>query len=493
MKTTFFRTPLPIALFLYSGISLSAVPITVTFNSGTTSFASNGSGTANYVVNVKGIVPSNVLLTFNSNPNSSNGLTANQVTTGPSLCSGVNTVCSSPTFSLKANQSCCLEYALTSSNAGNYTLQPSVSSTPVDTYRAKALSPSSITVSGVANTTPLTATPSTLALSVDCPSAGGSCAYANAALTGNSRQITITNTSLTDTTTPLTVTSASFPTGTSIVTDTCTGASLAPQGTCTITIKPGQEASSGAGNAACTTGIQPNPGTVTVNASSAPSEVSSNIDVLSYGCIYQEGYVYSVDDTTNNGQTGMCTTAPCTGSIGGKVASLTDQAPAYPSGIVWDSSSGCINSPYNNCYTTSADSGTNGTNVSGGNTYLIYQTLTTTHSELATSYAAGLCTSLIATYSDWYLPAICEMGYGANFSGINCGTQASPALQNMQANLVDNLNLLTGFYWSSTGYRPNPTEDAWGQLFASGGSSGQGNLDKGSNRLGVRCSRALTL
>lgn len=148
MNTPFFMKPLPYALFLYSNLSLG-LPITVTFNNGTTNFASNGSGTANYVVNVGNITPSNAPLTFKSNPNSSNGLTANQVSTGPSRCSGVSTVCASSTFSLKANQSCCLQYALTSGNTGKYTLQPSVSTTPVPTYQSKALQQLTIKVSTI--------------------------------------------------------------------------------------------------------------------------------------------------------------------------------------------------------------------------------------------------------------------------------------------------------------------------------------------------------
>ncbi len=488
MKTTFFRTPLPIALFLYSGISLSAVPITVTFNSGTTSFASNGSGTANYVVNVKGIVPPNVLLTFNSNPNATLGLTANQVTTGPSLCSGVSTVCSSPTFSLKANQSCCLQYALTGSNTGSYTLQPSVSSTPVDTYRAKALTPSSITVSGVANTTLLTATPSNLALSVDCPTSMTGCAYANTALSGNARQITIKNTSTTDTTTPLTVAHASFAPGTNILTDGCTGVSLTPQGTCTITIKPGQEASLDSGNNQCTTGTQPNPGTVTVNASSAPSATSSNVYVLSYGCIYQEGYVYSVDDNY--------TDYPESGSVGGTVVNRNDDL-TNQINLPWDSSDNCVNS--GNC--TDVPSATNTLNGSG-NTTAIVAALTGKSGVTANNYAAGYCTTYTidstgnspctnpsspTCYKSWYSPAICEVG-PSGLAGSGAGANCPASTQNLYSNLF--LNGVGQFasngYWSST---QSSAVVAWGQYFLGGGQYSDFNKVSGS---GVRCVRALT-
>jgi hypothetical protein len=51
--------------------------------------------------------------------------------------------------------------------------------------------------------------------------------------------------------------------------------------------------------------------------------VTADIDILGYGCIYQSGYLFSIDDTTPN-----------TTSIGGIVAGLTDTIAPSP-GIVW--------------------------------------------------------------------------------------------------------------------------------------------------------------
>lgn len=57
-----------------------------------------------------------------------------------------------------------------------------------------------------------------------------------------------------------------------------------------------------------------------------------NVFVLGYGCIYQGGLVYAMDETVNPGQ-----------SIGGQVTSLQDQAaPGLDSGsqlssIIWSS------------------------------------------------------------------------------------------------------------------------------------------------------------
>jgi hypothetical protein len=68
---------------------------------------------------------------------------------------------------------------------------------------------------------------------------------------------------------------------------------------------------------------------------------TSKVVVLGYSCQYQEGFLYSVDDTTNNGMTATCISPPCAGSIGDNVASLTDQVVPYTNnslptvGIIW--------------------------------------------------------------------------------------------------------------------------------------------------------------
>lgn len=324
----------------------------------------------------------------------------------------------------------------------------------------------------------LTPSVASLALSVNCPTAGGSCAYSNAALTGNPRQITIINNGSVAATN-VSVVSTGFPSGTSISNSTC-GSTLNAGASCTITITPGQIATS-----TCTLGTAPSNGTVTVSSDDAISSVI-DVVVLGYGCRYQSGYLYSVDDSYTN--------YPQSNSIGGKIAALSDNS----LGIYWDSSTACVSS--GTCYTTNADSGINGSNLQTppGNTYLIYQVLTTTHAESASSYAAGLCTVYTAGgYTDWYSPAICEMGYGGSDSPyFNCGTQSIPALQNMQSNLAaNNIGGLTGggvngFYWSSTEDAQAPTLSAWVQHFDS--SSNQFSTNK-DIQLGVRCSRALTL
>ena len=315
--------------------------------------------------------------------------------------------------------------------------------------------------------------PSILALSVNNTTL-------NAALTGNARYITIQNTG-TNQATGLSASAAGLPTGTNITTvpTTCTGP-LAPGATCTVTITPGSNATS-----SCNTGTPPTPGTITVSATNVGTPVTSDVVVLSYGCQYQGGFLYSVDDTTNNGVTGACTTPPCTKSIGGKVASLTDQAAPYinsgpqATSIIWSfngsgglsakvsydiipliSETSTSNDSYVNAQSTfnatysnestfpfpasSAFATCNGASqgsCNSGNILALYDVYKTGYGIGAspyilsagptsrTDYAAGLCTATINTYPDWYLPAICEID--AVYGSVICPVGAQSMVVNL--------------------------------------------------------------
>ena len=391
----------------------------------------------------------------------------------------------------------------------------------------------------------LTPSVSTLGLSVNCPPSS-SCAITNAALTGKPRQITIRNTG-TQSASNVTVSTSSLPSGTSISSNTCSG-TLNVGAACIITITPGAVASSDSTNTACTSGTQPQ-GTVTVRADGGLSTQVSAY-VLSYGCQYQGGFVYAVDDTT-----------PSIGSIGGKVASLRDQAdPLIISGpqsssIIWSSNgSGStefdvsndiipfiasepvpIAADYNTAQTrfnsTYSNTGTfpfpppsafalcNGSSEGQCNTRNILALYNTYNTGFGigpspytlsagptnpTYYAAGLCTATINTYSDWYLPAICELDAVNNFQP--CPEGAQSMLSNLSF-LIGNPGALTprtscsppsgssclaGVYWSSTEFNVVTPEDiAWAEIFDSIDSNQI--LNSKSATLGVRCSRALTL
>ena len=234
--------------------------------------------------------------------------------------------------------------------------------------------------------------------------------------------------------------------------------------------------------------------------------------------------------------------------MGGKVVTTSDQAAAYPNGIVWSSNGGAgggsggsdpvdvsndtlpginetstssagsptdptfasfFSSTYTNTnpFTSASFSMCNGISdgsCNTGNIVTFYNQFITNNTlgnggstpftasagpTNNTDYAAGLCTQTIASYSDWYLPAICEMGYGSSA----CGTSGTPTLQNIQSSLIDSsgLSAPTGTYWSSTESSGVPQDVAWYETFASGGGSDQFVVNK-KYQFGVRCSRALT-
>lgn len=401
------------------------------------------------------------------------------------------------------------------------------------------------TATGATTLSTSVAPPSILALSVNNT-------VLNAALTGNARYITIQNTG-TNQATGLSVSATGLPAGTNITTvpTTCTG-TLAPGATCTVTITPGPNATS-----SCTTGSAPAPGTIAVSATNVALPATSNVVVLSYGCQYQGGLLYSVDDTTNNGVTGTCTTPPCTKSIGGKVASLTDQAEPYISSgsqatsITWSSNGAGLASydiiPLISEASTSNDSYANALAVfnstysnaaffpfpvstafatcsgaiqgscNSGNILTLYDAYKTGYGIGAspytlsagptshTDYAAGLCTATINAYSDWYLPAICEMDSVSGSVICPVGTQS------MRTNLLfllgdpgsttpppstscsppSGTNCLAGYYWSSTEVSSGPQGAAWAEHFSTFGSVKTGYTKNG--RVGVRCTRALTI
>lgn len=236
---------------------------------------------------------------------------------------------------------------------------------------------------------------------------------------------------------------------------------LAPGATCTITVTPGATATSARGDQS------PVPVRLSVGGSNT-NLLSPTVQVVGYANVYQGGYVFAIDDTTPN-----------TGSVGGKVAALEDAGGLPVPTKPWSTS--------NNNVAASA-SLTDGQ----ANTAAIlaqYAGL-----ELPANYAAGLCNlSASGGQTDWYLPAICEMGHDEAGAGTSCGSAAAPLVENMQSNLVAD-GTLTGLpprYWSST---QSSASLAWQQEFAIGLASGtQWIGSKAGDLTPVRCVRALTL
>lgn len=324
------------------------------------------------------------------------------------------------------------------------------------------------------STTPL---PATLALSNSILALSVTGGTATGAPTGSPRVLTLTNTSAA-TAFNLALGFPSFPAGTTATT-TC-GGSLAAADSCTVTITPGATATSDGTNP-CTTGTAPVPGTLSVGADNA-STVQANVVVLGYGCIWQGGYVFAFDDTT-----------PITSNVGGKVAATADQAAPYPNGVLWGAD-GTGTVDYADIAGTDDADTTPCVGARDGacNTLQItdyHETSAPGAPVNLANYAAGLCKQTIAGYSDWYLPAACEMGY----EGAGCGTAGTPALDNLQSNLVDRngLGLLAGFYWSSTEFSAQPAQSALGYYFASGGGATTTSAQK-ADLMGARCARAIT-
>ncbi len=325
--------------------------------------------------------------------------------------------------------------------------------------------------------TTLSASVSSLALSVNNTGL-------SANLTGNPRRITLTNTGSTPAKSVGYAASPALPAGTTISPANC--GDLAPAATCILTITPGATASAATGD------TNPTPVTLTISGTNTNILVPT-LNVLGLGSVYQSGYVFAVDDTTPN-----------TGNIGGKVAALTDQAAPYPNGTIWSSNgNGASNSdaafddvPGVYEASTNPPAACNG-NLDGACTSQVivafYAPPQTNPAVNRSYYAAGLCSAIIAGFPDWYLPAICEMGYDNFSAGTGCGTQGAPTTQNMQSSLVDNGDIgnIFGIYWSSNEYSPQPSQYGWLQDFTTDGSGGQGPVDK-FQPLGVRCARAMT-
>jgi hypothetical protein len=313
------------------------------------------------------------------------------------------------------------------------------------------------------------------------------------ALLGTARQITITNTDTTKTAFVVSYDSTSLPSGTTITSSPSPACGdIAPLGTCVLTITPGTTPSAPPYDA--------NPIPITLNIEGENTNpLSIPVNIITYGSVYQSGYVFSIDDTTPN-----------TGSVGGKAAALVNQAEAYPNGIIWsskgngstaadvsniailgidNSSTTSVPSPTSPAYPVGTPPFTACNGKSDGacdtqNIVSYYNANRQAGGSAPTPlnyYAAGLCVSYTGGgFINWYLPAICEIGPSS-------GGPGCPAGQTILTNLP---NLLTGYYWSSTENTTQPQNLVWVELFS--GSTGSQQVFNKDFLLGVRCTRSLT-
>lgn len=271
----------------------------------------------------------------------------------------------------------------------------------------------------VEDSTTLSASTPLLALSINSPGA-------DPPLAGNARVITITNTG-SSVAQDVQLSTSGFPAGTSITGNTCSG-TLNPGATCTLTITPGGTASPDVNADPCTTapGTAPVATTLTIEASNA-APVDVDVLVLGYGCIYEGGFLFSIDDA-----------APSGGSIRGKVAALNDEAQA-----VWST-----------IYDSTGVSITDG--EANSNVLLM---------PVGQYPAAQACLNKTDEgFSDWYLPAICELGrYVGLGSDPGCGTTTPNLYTTLRVNGLGGLS--AGLYWSSSAFSDISSTFAWAYSF----------------------------
>jgi len=266
------------------------------------------------------------------------------------------------------------------------------------------------------------------------------------AVSGKARIVTVTNTG----SAPALSVIYSLTPATPVAVNTVSSCStLAPGASCQITITPGASATAAPGIT--------NPTPITMNVGGVNTNLSTTaLHVLDYGSVFQNGYVFALDDTTSNAT-----------SVGGKVAALNDLASTLP----WSTTPALINA-------ASLNDGMANTQA----IVTIYDALSVSRAD----YAAGACTALPSNgQNPWYLPAICEMSSAA--------AGCTPGQPNMQTNLVDTNGTLTGpvtWHWSSTESLAMPVTQSIQHQFATGGTSSQRPEPKGSS-FSARCVRVI--
>ncbi|MDR3502753.1 MAG: fibronectin type III domain-containing protein [Legionella sp.] len=361
------------------------------------------------------------------------------------------------------------------------------------------------------------------------------------------RAFTLTNATLFPVTITQTPTTSDFspalPTGTTLYTTTCTiDTVLNPGNSCSVTLKPGSVASAMSSPntaSACTANVagRTAPAANVIQLQTDAGTISAQVLVLGYGCTYQSGYVFSIDDSVANIL-----------SVAGKVAATGDQG----ANKIWASngagsaitqvsldlipgidytSTGAAASPtgaafvsfFSSYYTNAnpfatasfiACEGKMDGQCNSYNTVLFYNQLVTNYNNSGSPkftasagptntsyYAAGLCVNTISSYNDWYLPAICEMGYDQYNTGTGCGSSGAPFMQNIQSNLItyNSLNLLNAFsasYYSSSEFATvssnNPRTQACGQQFDPDDTYVAQSPFTKNNQALVRCVRLFT-
>jgi len=254
------------------------------------------------------------------------------------------------------------------------------------------------------------------------------------------RTITITNGSMFTASNVNFTISPPLPTSTTISPTIAQGCGniSANGGKCVLKITPGNQPTANAPDA-------PTPSVLTASGDNTNS-VTSSITVLTYGNKYQSGYVFSMDDSTENNI-----------SIQGKVSSLSN----VNGGLPWDPSLNCNSTSDTGCVKVSINSHTDGAE----NTASIVNAMT--EAKVSELYAALACKNSPTGGFNWYLPAVCELGYDI-LNQFCITTDDYPIIQNMH-------NVTTAL--APTPYTGNGTYSTSTQLFVHSNQICAGNTN----------------
>lgn len=281
------------------------------------------------------------------------------------------------------------------------------------------------------------------------------------ATSGTARLITVTNQGP-QPTEALRASAAGLPAG-SWLRSTCPP-DLEPGASCLLLVTPGALPSAAPGD------LAPVPATVTVTGANT-NAIDVRVSVLGYGSVHQGGYVFALDDTV-----------PLTDSVGGKVA-----ATAEVSNVNWSPSLVAIAGVNDDSIAgpNSCDGAVDGRCNTGR--------ILAQYPSGSRDFAAALCKdSRHDGFDDWYLPAVCELTYSADATGM-CGTQAAPRVpDNMRSRLYDGgpFGTFGLAYWSSTQASQSPADTAHMAVF--GLSNFTSTMGKQVGTPPSKCARAIT-
>ncbi len=252
--------------------------------------------------------------------------------------------------------------------------------------------------------------------------------------------------------------SPALPSGTQISPADC--GDMKGEDKCVLTISPGPFPSALPGTVA-------QPSLITISGENG-NKVMAEISVLTYGSLYQQGYVFALYDDLNK--------YPSVRSIGGTIASLQNNHPS----IAWG------NGTFIHTKATSLSNGWENTRlikIAQGDSQ--YAASICAHYQID-KHGNSPCKESVC-YSEWYVPSVCQLG-SVN-KGIGClGMPTQPNMEENLFRLNPSIGSLAGYHWSSTEYENDPLKTAWIQFF-DGNHSAERFIVSKESISAIRCVR----